>query len=56
VFQVGGSSKRGSLPSLSTPFSREIIEVPRPKKDKMPFVEPFNGTTNLDDHLNVYKA
>jgi len=31
------------------------MEVPRPKKVKMSSVEPFDETTNPDDHLDVYK-
>jgi len=32
------------------------MEAPRPKKVKMSSVEPFDGTTNRDDHLDVYQA
>jgi len=56
VLRVGGSSDMGSLPSFSTPFSRAILEAPCLSKVKMPYVEPFDGTTNPDGHLDVYKA
>jgi len=56
VLRVGGSSGRGLLPTVTTPFSREIIEAPHPKKFKMLYVEPFDGVTDPDDHLDVYKA
>jgi len=56
VLKVGGSSKWGSLPSFSTPFSRELMESSHPNKVQMPSVEPCDGTTNPDDHLDVYKA
>jgi len=32
------------------------MEASHPKKVKMPSVEPFDETTDLDDHLDVYKA
>ena len=56
VLKVGGSFERGFLPTFATPFSWEIIEAPRPKKVKMSSVELFEGTSNPDDHLDVYKA
>jgi len=56
VLGVGGSSGRGLLPTFANPFSQEIIEAPHPKKFKMLSVEPFDGATNPDDHLDVYKA
>jgi len=56
VLRVSGSSKRASLPTLATPFSREIMEAPCLKKVKMPSVEPFDETTDPGNHLDVYKA
>jgi len=50
------SSGRGLLSTFATPFNQEIIEAPHPKKVKMPFVKPFDGTTDPDDHVDVYKA
>jgi len=37
-------------------FSREIFEAPRLRKVKMPSVDLFDGTTDPDDHIDVYKA
>ena len=56
VLRVGSSSRRGLLPTFATSFNWEIIEAPRSKKVKMPSIEPFDGTTDPDDHLDVYKA
>ena len=56
VLGVGGSSGRGLLPTFATPFSQEIIEAHRPKKFKMLSVEPFDGATDPDNHLDVYKS
>jgi len=56
ILGVGGSSGKGLLPTFATPFSREFMEAPRPKKVKIPSVEPFDGATDPDDHLDVYKA
>ena len=55
VLRIGNSSERGSLPTFSTPFSREILEAPCLNKVKMPSIELFDGTTDPDDHLDVYK-
>jgi len=45
------------LPSFSAPFGRVIMEVLHPpKKVRMPTIDPFYGTTNPKDHLDVYKA
>ena len=56
VLRVGGSFERESLPFFSTPFSRGIMEASRPKKVKMPPIEPFDETMDPDNQLNVYKA
>ena len=32
------------------------MEARCPKKVKMPFIEPFDKTTDPDDHLDVYNA
>jgi len=56
VLRIGNSSKTGSLPTLPTPFNREILEVPRLNKVKMPSIELIDETTDPDDHLDVYKA
>jgi len=56
ILKVENSIERGSCPTLVTPFSREILEAPRLSKVKMPSVDFFDGTTNPNDHLDVYKA
>ena len=56
TLKVGNSMERGSCPTYVTPFSREILEAPRLSKVKMPSVDLFDGTTDPDDHLDVYKA
>jgi len=56
VLGVGGFSGRELLPTFATLFSWEIKEAPHPKKIKLPYVELFDGTKDLDDHLDVYKA
>ena len=32
------------------------MKVSHPKQVKMPTIDPFNRTTDPDDHLDVYKA
>ncbi|XP_048494601.1 uncharacterized protein LOC125494816 [Beta vulgaris subsp. vulgaris] len=39
----------------STPFSVRIMESPPFPKVKLPTIEPFDGTTDPDDHLSAYK-
>jgi len=56
VIRNENSSERGSLPTFSTPFNREILKAPRLNKVKMPSIELFDGTTDPDDHLDIYKA
>jgi len=56
ALQIGSSSEKGCLPSFSTPFSRAIIEASHPKKVRMPTIDPFDRTTDLANHLDVYKA
>ena len=56
TLKVGNSMERGSRPTYVTPFSREILEAPRLSKVKVPSVDLFDGTTDPDDHLDVYKA
>jgi len=56
TLKVGNSMERGSCLTYVTPFSREILEVPRLSKVKMSSIDLFDGTTDPDDHLNVYKA
>jgi len=42
--------------SLPTRFTREITEAPRPSKVKIPTLELYDGTTDLEGHLAFYKA
>ena len=37
-------------------FSVEIINVPRYGKVKMPTVDLYDGTTDPEEHLGMYKA
>jgi len=56
VLGVGGSFGRGLLATFATPFSWDIIEALRPIKFKMLSTKQFDGATDPDDHLYVYKA
>jgi len=53
MLKIEGLMERSSLPSFLIPLSREIMEAPPLKKVKMPTIDPFKGTFNLDDHLDV---
>jgi len=50
-----GSLKKGTIYSFSTLFSKEIVEVPRVRL-KCQIIDPFDSTTDTDDHLDVKKA
>jgi len=56
TLKVGNSIERGCFPTFVTPFSREILEVPRLSKVKMPSIDLLDGTTDPDDHVDIYKA
>ncbi|KAJ8424998.1 hypothetical protein Cgig2_018683 [Carnegiea gigantea] len=56
MLQIEGSSEKGRWPSFSTPFSRAIMEALRARKAKMPIINSFDGTTDPDNHVDVYKA
>jgi len=56
VLKIGNSSERGALCTFATPLSRKILKAPRLSKVKMPSIELFDRTTDLDKHLDVYKA
>ncbi|XP_056685813.1 uncharacterized protein [Spinacia oleracea] len=45
----------GNLSFLS-PFSRQIIEAPTPNKVKVPSIDPYDGTSDPNDHMDAYKA
>jgi len=53
--RVGDSSESRSLPSFSTPFRSKIMAALCTRKVKMLSFESFDGTTDFDDHLDVYK-
>lgn len=38
------------------PLSDEIIEAPLPSKWKCLTIKLYDGSTNLDEHLNVFKT
>ena len=56
VLKIENSIERGFCPTFVMSFSREIFEAPRLRKVKMPSVDLFDGTTDPDDHIDVYKA
>ena len=41
---------------FSTPFNAEIINVSCYGKAKMPKIDLYDGTTDPEEHLGVYKA
>jgi len=47
--------KKSSLPFFTNPFNREIMKAPCPKKFKLMTIDRLMET-DLDDHLDVYKA
>ena len=54
--KVSGTATRPAALPFSTPFSTEIINAPRYGKVKMPMLDLYGGTTDLKEHLGVYKA
>ncbi len=42
--------------TTKSPFSRQIENELVPPRFKMPQVEPYNGTSDLLDHLESYRA
>lgn len=42
--------------SVMTPFSKEIIDTDTKRKIKIPTIDPYDGTTDPQDHLAAYKA
>ena len=54
--KVSGMAARAGIVPFSTPFSVEINNAPRCGKVKMPTMDFYNGTTDLEEHLGVYKA
>jgi len=45
----------GAVP-FSTPFSAQIINTPRYGKVKMPTMDLYDGATDPEKHLGVYKG
>ncbi|XP_056690237.1 uncharacterized protein [Spinacia oleracea] len=45
-----------SLQEALTPFSQEIMNTPRRDKVKVPTIEPFDGTTDPEEHMAAYAA
>lgn len=41
---------------FATPFSDEVMNTPRPRNVKIPNLELYDGTTNPEEHLGVYKS
>ena len=41
---------------FSTPFSPKIVNAPQYEKVKMPTVDLYDGTTDPEEHMEVYKA
>jgi len=41
---------------FSTLFNAEIANAPRYRKAKMPTVDLYDGTTDPEEHVGVYKA
>jgi len=54
--KVLGTAARPTVFPLSTPFNAEIINALRYEKVKMPTMDLYDGTTNPEEHLGVYKA
>jgi len=54
--KVSGTGTRPAVLPFSTPFSAEVINAPRYGKIKMPTMDLYDGTTDPEEHLGVYKA
>ena len=42
--------------TFSAPFSAEVINAPMLGKVKLPTLELYDGTTDPEEHLGMYKA
>jgi len=51
-----GTTLQTRLVPFSTPFSTEIINASKFDKVKMAIVKLYDGTTDPEEHLGVYKA
>ena len=55
--EIGAASSLTSMTvPFSTPFSTKIVKAPHYEKVKMPNVDLYDGTTDLEEHLGVYRA
>jgi len=54
--KVSGTVAQPTVPPFSTPFSAKVINAPHYGKVKMPTIDLYDGTTDSEEHLGVYKA
>jgi len=54
--KVSKIATRTRLAPFSTPFSAKIINAPHYRKVKMPTMDLYDGTTDPEEHLGVYKT
>ena len=54
--KISGTATRSGPVPFSSPFASEIVNAPRYGKVKVPTMDLYNGTTDLEQHLGVYKA
>ena len=54
--KVSGTTARLATLPFSTPLSPEIINAPRYEKVKMLTVDIYDGATDPEEYLGVYKA
>ena len=56
TLQIGVSLEKERMPFFLTPFNRASMEALCPKKVRIPTIDSFDGTTNLDSHMDICKA
>ena len=54
--KVLGTAAWPTVLPFSTPFSAEIINTARYEKVKIPTGDLYDGTTDPEEHLGIYKA
>ena len=54
--KVPGTATLPTVLLFSTPFTTKIINAPHYRKVKMPTIDLYNGTTDPEEHLGVYRA
>lgn len=42
--------------AIESPFSEDILWMHRPKKSKVLNIEPYDGTTDPEDHVDLFSA